>query len=209
MTASLNNPASHNNPASQKNSILSKHETDEIDRWLKRFPEDQAQSALLAALRAVMHEDHYLSIEKMDAVAEYLDIPKIAVYEVASFYSMFEMDEKAAAKNVIAVCTNVSCMLNGSDKIVEHIEEKLDVKLGESTKDGQFFFKIEEECLAACCGAPMMQLNHVYHENLTVEKVDELLDGLMQQRRDSDDVVDSDDNVDNGGKDGKDQKETS
>ena len=145
--------------------ILTKHETDEIDRWLERFPEDQAQSALLAALRAVMHEDHYLSTEKMDAVADYLDLPKIAVYEVASFYSMYELDEKSAAKNTIAVCTNVSCMLNGSDVIVEHIEEKLGIKMGETTSDGEFFFKIEEECLAACCGAPMMQLNHVYHEN--------------------------------------------
>ncbi len=156
-------------------SILSKHEREDIDGWLKRFPEDQAQSALLAALRAVMHEDHYLSVEKMDAVAEYLSLSKITVYEVASFYSMYELDEKAAAKNTIAVCTNVSCMLNGSDKIVEHIEETLGIKMGETTSDGEFFFKVEEECLAACCGAPMMQLNHVYHENLTPEKVDKLL----------------------------------
>ena len=160
------------------NTILSKHEADEIDRWLERFPEDQAQSALLAALRAVMHEDHYLSIEKMDAVAVYLDLPKIVVYEVASFYSMYELNENAAAKNTIAVCTNVSCMLNGSDDIVEHIEEKLGIKMGETTPDGEFFFKVEEECLAACCGAPMMQLNHVYHENLTKEKVDKLLDSV-------------------------------
>ncbi len=160
------------------NNILTKHERDDIDQWLKRYPEDQPQSALLAALRAVMHEDHYLSIEKMDAVAEYLNLSKIAVYEVASFYSMYEMDEKSAGKNTIAVCTNVSCMLNGSDKIVEHIEEKLGIKMGETTKDGEFFFKVEEECLAACCGAPMMQLNHVYHENLTPERVDELLDAV-------------------------------
>ncbi|WP_299879182.1 NAD(P)H-dependent oxidoreductase subunit E [uncultured Cocleimonas sp.] len=162
--------------------ILSKHETDEIDRWLERFPKDKAQSALLAALRAVMHEDHYLSTAKMDAVADYLNLPKIAVYEVASFYSMYELDEKAAAKNTIAVCTNVSCMLNGSDGIVEHIEEKLGIKMGETTADGEFFFKVEEECLAACCGAPMMQLNHVYHENLTNEKVDELLDAVRSKR---------------------------
>ncbi|MEE9310739.1 MAG: NAD(P)H-dependent oxidoreductase subunit E [Cocleimonas sp.] len=161
--------------------ILSKHECNEIDHWLKRYPEDQSQSALLAALRAVMHEDHYLSTEKMDAVADYLNLSKISVYEVASFYSMFEMDKKAAGKNTIAVCTNVSCMLNGSDKIVEHIEEKLGIKMGETTSDGEFFFKIEEECLAACCGAPMMQLNHVYHENLTPEKVDKLLDSVKSK----------------------------
>ena len=156
--------------------ILSKHERDDIDMWVARFPEDRSQSALLAALRAVMHEDHYISTDKMDAVAKYMDLPKIAVYEVASFYSMYELDEKAAAKNSISVCTNVSCMLNGSDEIVDHIEERLGIKMGESTPDGQFFFKIEEECLAACCGAPMMQLNHVYHENLTKEKVDALLE---------------------------------
>ncbi len=163
--------------------ILSKHERDDIDHWLKRYPKDKSQSALLAALRAVMHEDHYLSTEKMDAVADYLNLPKITVYEVASFYSMYEMDEKAAGKNTIAVCTNVSCMLNGSDKIVEHIEEKLGIKMGETTPDGEFFFKIEEECLAACCGAPMMQLNHVYHENLTPAKVDELLDGVSMVKK--------------------------
>jgi len=167
------------------NNILTAHEREEIDSWLKRYPEDKSQSALLAALRAVMHEDHYLSTEKMDAVADYLDLPKIAVYEVASFYSMFELDEKAAAKNTIAVCTNVSCMLNGADKIVEHIEEKLGIKMGESTPDGKFFFKIEEECLAACCGAPMMQLNHVYHENLTPEKIDELLDSVSSDKKET------------------------
>ena len=169
---------------SNKNqTILSKHESDEIDKWLKRYPEDRSQSALLAALSAVMHEDHYLSTEKMDAVAEYLNLPKITVYEVASFYSMYELDKKAAGRNTIAVCTNVSCMLNGSDKIVEHIEEKLGIKMGETTDDGEFFFKVEEECLAACCGAPMMQLNHVYHENLTLDKIDNLLDGIVTKAK--------------------------
>lgn len=178
---SLLNNRSSNSSTSNKQSILTEHERHEIDHWLKRYPEDQKQSALLGALRAVMHEDHYLSYEKMDAVAEYLDIPSVAVYEVASFYSMYEMDEKAAGKNTIAVCTNISCMLNGSDKIVEHIENKLGIKHGETTPDGEFYFKIEEECLAACCGAPMMQLNHVYHEHLTLEKVDELLDGCLPE----------------------------
>ena len=161
--------------------ILSKYEQKEIKAWLKRYPKDRSQSALLAALRAVMHEDHYLSTKKMDAVAEYLDVPKISVYEVASFYSMYELDEKAAGKNTISVCTNISCMLNGSDKIVDHIEEKLGIKLGETTADGEFFLKVEEECLAACCGAPMMQVNHVYYENLTLEKVDDILDNAKSK----------------------------
>jgi NADH-quinone oxidoreductase subunit E len=162
----------------RKSDLLSHHEREEIDSWLQRYPADKRQSALLAALRAVMHEDHYLSVEKMDAVADYIDIPEIAVYEVASFYSMFEVDKKSAAKYSISVCTNVSCMLCGSDQILEHVENKLGIKLGESTSDGKFFLKVEEECLAACSSAPMMQVNHVYHTHLTPAKVDEILDGL-------------------------------
>ena len=162
----------------RKSDLLSHHEREEIDSWLKRYPAERKQSALLGALRAVMHEDHYLSVEKMDAVADYLGLPEIAVYEVASFYSMFELDKKAAAKYSISICTNVSCMLCGSDQIVAHVEKKLGVKLGESTSDGKFFLKVEEECLAACSSAPMMQVNHVYHTHLTPAKVDEILDGL-------------------------------
>ena len=162
----------------RKSDLLSHREREEIDSWLKRYPAERKQSALLGALRAVMHEDHYLSVEKMDAVADYLGLPEIAVYEVASFYSMFELDKQAAAKYSISICTNVSCMLCGSDQIVAHVEKKLGVKLGESTPDGKFFLKVEEECLAACSSAPMMQVNHVYHTHLTPAKVDEILDGL-------------------------------
>jgi len=158
--------------------ILSQHEREEIDYWLARYPEDQRQSALLGALRAVMHEDKYISGEKVAAVAEYLGIPKIAVYEVASFYSMFELDQKAAARHSISVCTNVSCMLRGSDQVIEFIENKLGIKEGETTEDGKFYFKREEECLAACASAPMMQVDHVYYENLDNAKIDAILDGL-------------------------------
>lgn len=163
---------------SDKTTILSAHEQAEIEGWLARYPADQRQSALLGALRAVMHEDHYLSVPKMDAVAAYLGLPAIAVYEVASFYSMYETDERAAARHSISVCTNISCMLNGADHILAHIEKKLGVRLGESTSDRKFYLKREEECLAACCGAPMMQVNHVYYTELTPEKVDSILDGL-------------------------------
>ncbi len=163
---------------SDKTTLLSAHERAEIDSWLARYPADQRQSALLGALRAVMHEDHYLSVPKMDAVAAYLGLPPIAVYEVASFYSMYETEERAAARHSISVCTNISCMLNGSDDILAHIEKKLGVRLGESTADRKFYLKREEECLAACCGAPMMQVNHVYYTELTPEKVDSILDGL-------------------------------
>jgi NADH-quinone oxidoreductase subunit E len=132
---------------------------------------------VLAALREVQHENGgYLTTELMDAVADYLDMPPIAVYEVASFYSMFEL--QPVGRHCIAVCTNISCMLRGSDTVLSYIERKLGIKLGESTPDGKFYLKKEEECLAACCGAPMMQVDHVYHENLTPEKVDRILDSL-------------------------------
>lgn len=161
-----------------KQDVLTDYERKELEHWLAKYPEDRRESAVLGALRAVMHEDHWVSREKMDAVAAYIGMPEIAVYEVASFYSMFELDEKAAAKYSISVCTNVSCMLCGSDEILAHVENKLGITLGEATADKRFFLKREEECLAACCGAPMMQVNHVYHENLTPDKVDEILDGL-------------------------------
>lgn len=163
---------------STNNSVLSHHEREEIDHWLARYPEDRKQSALLGALRAVMHDENYVSVEKMDAIAEYLGLPAIAVYEAASFYSMFETDPSHAARYSISVCTNVSCMLNGSDSILSHIEKKLGIKAGQATPDKKFFIKVEEECLAACCNAPMMQVNHVYHTDLTAEKVDSILDGL-------------------------------
>lgn len=159
-----------------KAALLNDHLREEIDDWLRLYPQDQRQSAVLGALRAVQHEHGYLSTEMMDAVAEYIGMPDIAVYEVASFYSMFEL--KPVGRHTIAVCTNISCMLRGSDRIVEHIENKLGIKTGESTPDGKFYIKREEECLAACCGAPMMQVDHVYYEHLTPERVDEILDGL-------------------------------
>ena len=160
-----------------KTTILSEHTRSEIDHWLKKYPEEQKRSAVLAALREAQHQNNgYLTTELMDAVAEYLELPKIAVYEVASFYSMFET--KPVGRHSISVCTNISCMLMGSDKIVSHIENKLGVKTGETTEDGKFFIKCEEECLAACVGGPMMMVDHKYYENLTPEKVDEILDDL-------------------------------
>ena len=98
------------------------------------------------------------------------------VYEVATFYSMFST--KPVGRNNVAICTNISCMLRGADEIVDHVEKKLNIKLGESTDDGRIYLKKEEECLAACCGAPMMMVNHEYYENLTIEKIEEILGDL-------------------------------
>jgi NADH-quinone oxidoreductase subunit E len=156
---------------------LSDHAKEVIEQWKSRFPEGRERSAVISALHVVQHEnDGYLTAELMNAVAEYLDLPTIQVYEVATFYSMFQT--KPVGRHNVAICTNVSCMLRGSDEIVEHVEGKLGVRIGDSTDDGRIYLKREEECLAACCGAPMMMVNHKYYENLTTEQVDEILDGL-------------------------------
>ena len=156
---------------------LSDHLREEIDRWVSKFPEGRQRSAVIGALQAAQHENQgYLSAEIMNAVADHLGLPAIQVYEVATFYSMFETEP--VGRHCVSVCTNISCMLRGSDEIVSHLEERLGIKLGESTEDGKFYLKKEEECLAACCGAPMMMVDHVYHENLTSIKVDEILEQL-------------------------------
>ena len=156
---------------------LSDHVKDEIEHWKSRFPEDRSRSAVLSALHAVQHENEgYLTAEQMNAVAAYLDLPTIQVYEVATFYSMFQT--KPVGRHNVAICTNISCMLRGADDLVEHVENKLGIKTGESTADGRIYLKREEECLAACCGAPMMMVDHKYHENLTTAQVDKILDEL-------------------------------
>jgi NADH-quinone oxidoreductase subunit E len=156
---------------------LSTHVREEIDKWTARFPEDRKRSAVIGALHAAQHENGgYLTPQIMDAVAAYLELPPIQVYEVATFYSMFET--KPVGRHSVSICTNVSCMLRGAEDLVEHVEKKLGVSLGESTPDGRIYLKREEECLAACCGAPMMMVDHVYHENLTPERIDEILDAL-------------------------------
>ncbi|MDA0706463.1 MAG: NAD(P)H-dependent oxidoreductase subunit E [Proteobacteria bacterium] len=157
--------------------LLSAHVREEIDHWKARFPEGRQRSAVISALHAVQHENGgFLTAEQMNAVAAYLELPTIHVYEVATFYSMFQT--KPVGRHNVAICTNISCMLRGADAIVDHVEKKLDIKLGESTPDGRIYLKREEECLAACCGAPMMMVDHVYHENLTTDAVDRILDEL-------------------------------
>jgi len=156
---------------------LSDHTRQVIDHWVAKFPPDRKRSAVIEALRTVQHENEgHLTADLMDAVADYLDLPSIQVYEVATFYSMFET--KPVGRCHVSVCTNISCHLRGSAQIVEHIEKRLGIKTGDSTSDGKFFLKQEEECLAACVNAPMMMIDHVYYENLTPEKVDEILEKL-------------------------------
>lgn len=148
-----------------------------IDHWLSKFPPERKRSALIQGLFAAQEQNTgWLSDDLITAVAKYLDLPPVWAYEVASFYSMFETTP--VGRNNVAICTNISCWLNGAEDIVRHCERKLGTKLGESTADGRIYLKREEECLAACCGAPMMVVNGHYHENLTPAKVDEILDGL-------------------------------
>jgi NADH-quinone oxidoreductase subunit E len=157
--------------------VLSEHTREVIDHWRSKYPPERRRSAVLAALREAQHQNEgYLTPDLMDAVAAYLDLPAIYVYEAASFYSMFETEP--VGRHSVSICTNISCMLCGADDIVAHIESKLGIRVGESTSDGRIHLKREEECLAACCGAPMMMVDHVYYENLTPERVDEILDAL-------------------------------
>lgn len=150
---------------------------EEIDRWVAKFPPERKRSAVISALHAAQHENGgHLTTPLMDAVAAYLGLPPIQVYEVAGFYSMFETHP--VGRHHVSVCTNISCMLRGGETLLAHIEKRLGIQVGESTPDGRIFLKREEECLAACTGAPMMMVDHVYYEDLTPEKVDTVLDAL-------------------------------
>jgi NADH-quinone oxidoreductase subunit E len=161
----------------EKVALLTEHTRHEIDEWIARFPAGRQRSATLSALRFAQEQNNgFLTPEIMDAVAEYLRLPSIQVYEVATFYSMFETHP--CGRHHVSVCTNISCWLNGAEGILAHCERKLGIKVGESTPDQRIFLKQEEECLAACTGAPMMMVDHVFHEHLTPAKVDEILDGL-------------------------------
>ena len=145
----------------------------EIDKWVDKYPKGEKQSAVMSALMIVQEEHGYLTKEMMDAVAEYLEMPAIAVYEVATFYSMYE--HKPIGRHLVNVCTNISCQLRNSAAVVEHLEKKLSIKLGETTEDGLYTLR-SVECLGACVNAPMMQVDKDYHENLTVEKIDAVLE---------------------------------
>ena len=160
--------------------LLSAHVREQIDHWLKRYPADQKRSGVLQALRFAQESNQgLLTTELMDAVAAYLGLAPIAVYEVASFYTMYNL--KPVGKHIINVCTNISCMLSDSEKILHYFKEKLGIGLNETTPDGQFTLR-EVECLAACVGAPVAQIGKKYYENLTPEKIDHILQELEGQK---------------------------
>ena len=148
----------------------------QLDAWVAKYPAGRAQSAVIPCLHVLQAANEgWLSKPIMNALAEYLDIPAISVYEVATFYTMFDL--KPVGKHKINVCTNISCLLNGSEEVVEHLETRLNIKLGETTEDGQYTLR-QVECLGACCGAPMMQIDRDYHEHLTNDKIDSILAGI-------------------------------
>jgi len=147
-----------------------------VDALKARYPEGKQKSALIPLLHIAQDESNgWLDVPVMDYVAELLDITPIEVYEVASFYTMFNL--QPVGKHLLEVCRTGPCMLNGSDDIIAHIQKRLNIKNGETSEDGMFTLKTAE-CLGACGYAPMMQLGKYYKEHLTIEKVDALIDEL-------------------------------
>lgn len=162
--------------SSENSNIIQGDVKTRIDRWLARYPDDQKQSAVIAALRIVQEVNGgHLTQDLMDQVASYLEMTPISVYEVATFYSNFE--HKPVGRHKICLCTNISCMLRGSDELLDYLQKKLGVGVGEVTPDGKFSIK-KVECLGACGGAPMMQVGKVYYEDLTENRLDDILDNL-------------------------------
>jgi NADH-quinone oxidoreductase subunit E len=160
-----------------KKAMLTEKTLKTIDHWVAKFPADKKRSALIQALMAAQEQNGgWITRELTEEVARYLDLPIVWAHEVVSFYSMFF--DRPTGRNKVHMCTNISCWLNGAEELVEHAENKLGVKLGGTTADGRITLVKEEECLAACCGAPMMVVNGHYHENLDSAQLDAILDGL-------------------------------
>ncbi len=152
-----------------------------VNKIIKRYPEGRQKSALLPVLHLAQAEfDGWLSVPVMDYVASILSIKPIEVYEVASFYSMYNLNP--VGRCLIEVCQTGPCWLRGSDDIVAHISKKLGIQVGETTADGMFTLKTVE-CLGSCGTAPMLQCGAAYHEDLTEEKVDNLLDKLRAENK--------------------------
>ena len=154
---------------------------DYVQSIIRRYPEGKQKSALIPILHVAQAEfDGWLSVPTMDYVASILGILPIEVYEVASFYSMFNLEP--VGKYLIEVCQTSSCWLNGAEDIVRFIEKKLNIKNGETTEDGMFTIKTVE-CLGSCGTAPMLQLGETYHENLTLERVTDIIENCKTESK--------------------------
>jgi NADH-quinone oxidoreductase subunit E len=159
--------------------MLSTESIAKIEYELSKYPADRRQAAVMSALRIVQMERGWLSKESISEVANYLRIPEIAALEVATFYNMYDLEPVGDYK--ITICTNISCMLRGSDEIVDHLQKKLGVGFNEVTADGKFCLK-EGECMGCCGGAPLLHVNNSQmHEFLTTEKVDALINELANE----------------------------
>lgn len=157
--------------------VLTAETRTELDQWIAKYPADRKRSAVLAGLRIAQRQNlGHLTDELIAAVAAYLGIPSTQAYEVATFYSLFHIGP--CGRHKVSICTNISCWLNGADALLEHVEHKLGISAGESTADGRIHLIEEEECLAGCVRAPMMWVDGEYHEHLTPEKADQILDAL-------------------------------
>jgi NADH-quinone oxidoreductase subunit E len=162
---------------SQSADVLSEQTRATIDHWVAKFPPDRKRSALIQALLAAQEQNGgWITTELSEAVAAYLELPPVWAHEVVSFYSMFFT--RPVGRHKVNICTNISCWLNGAEALVAHAEARLGVKLGGTTADGRITLVREEECLAGCCGAPMMVVDGHYREHLDIEKLDAILDGL-------------------------------
>lgn len=160
--------------------LLSSDIREHIDKWILRYPPEQKRSGVFEALRVVQEANKgSLTIPLMNAVADYLGMPHIAVYEIAAFYTMYYT--KPVGKHVIDVCTNISCMLNRADQVVDHFKKRLGIEMHETTPDGCFTLN-EVECLGACVAAPVCQIGKKYYERLTPEKIDEILSALSEDK---------------------------
>jgi NADH-quinone oxidoreductase subunit E len=161
--------------------LLSADALKKIDREIAKYPSDRKQSAVMAALAIAQDEKGWLSTETMDFVASYLDMPPIAVYEVATFYEMY--NTKRAGKHKLAICTNLPCALQGATRAAEHLKRRLGVDFGETTPDGVFTLK-EGECFGACGDAPVMLVNNKRMCSwMSEEKIDELIAKLQAESR--------------------------
>lgn len=157
---------------------FSPEKLDKVREFISRYPEGKSKSALLPILHMAQQEfGGWLDVATMDYVASLLNIQPIEVYEVASFYSMYNL--KPVGKYVFEVCQTGPCMLNGSDQIIDYIKQKLNIGIGETTSDGMFTLKTVE-CLGACGYAPMMQMGKIYKEHLTPERVDQIVEECIK-----------------------------
>jgi len=153
--------------------VLSPEALASIDRELAKYPPDHKQSAVMSALRIAQEERGWLAKETIDFVAQYLGIPAIAAYEVATFYSMYNLEP--VGRHKICICTNLPCALSGANEAAEHLKQRLGVGFGETTPDGRFTLK-EYECMGACGDAPVLMVNNRrLYSLMSAEKIDKLL----------------------------------